>query len=361
MLIKKYGAVLITVLFTVALVCAPSDALDAAKTAYKICENTVIPSLLPFFVCSNMLAALNVTEYLSKILKPVMKPVFGVGENSAFAVIMGIISGYPVGAKTAVMLKEKGLVTKSEAEKLLAFCNNSGPLFILGAVGGGMLFDGKCGSVLYAAHILGAATAILVMRCVKCDIEKCSRQNNACIPSFGAALFESVSTSTETVYTISGFVIVSAIVLKFTENTGIIKFISSFGFKEEYVKCLLYGIIEPTNGCIAAAELNMDKIYKCMIISSIIGWSGISVHLQVLGIVKKSGLSVKYYFVGKMVSAIVSPIYTATIFNFYSGNGFMCSARQIVPFAYTAVYFCVFGLMIVIIAYLYKTLKKFKT
>lgn len=352
--IKKYAAPILTALFTIALVCSPDTALEAAANAYKICENTVIPSLFPFFVCSNLLTAIGATVYLSRMLRPVMKPIFGVSENSALAVIMGFVSGYPVGAKTAAALKGKGLITKNEGEKLLAFCNNSGPLFILGAVGSGMLFDRQTGVVLYTAHILAAFSSALLIRNVKCDFSETNKKNSDDIPPFGTALTDSISASMSTVYTISGFVIVSAILLKFTESFGILDFISSFGLKKEYVKCAVYGLIEPTNGCIAAAGLKLDTVYKCMIISAIIGWSGISVHLQVLGIVKKSGLCTGYYFLGKIVSAVLSPIYTAVIFKFYHAESFAVMPIQILPFGFTAVYFAV---TIAVFAVLHKILK----
>ena len=63
-----------------------------------------------------------------------MRPLFGVPGEGAFALIMGTISGYPMGAKIVADLKEKESVNKVEAERLLAFTNNSGPLFVIGAV-----------------------------------------------------------------------------------------------------------------------------------------------------------------------------------------------------------------------------------
>ncbi len=53
----------------------------------------------------------------------------------AYAFVMGIISGYPVGAKIVTEFKNNGECSKAEAERLLSFTNNSGPLFIIGTVG----------------------------------------------------------------------------------------------------------------------------------------------------------------------------------------------------------------------------------
>lgn len=356
--IKRHTISLLTAMFTLVLVCSPGTALNAAENAYKICENTVIPALFPFFVCSNLLTAFNVSEYLNRIFRPIMRPLFGVGENASLAVIMGIVSGYPVGAKTAAALKDKGLITKSEGDKLLSFCNNSGPLFILGAVGSGMLFDRNAGAVLYAAHISAAVSSALLMRNVKCSIAVSGKNKTCIVPDFGAALTDSISVSMNTVYTISGFVIISAIFLKFTEMSGITELISLAGIDKEYVKCALYGFIEPTNGCIEAAKLKISLMHKCMIISAIIGWSGVSVHLQVLGIIRKSGLSIRYYFLGKLISAVLSPFFTAVIFNICPNINIGFSSIPAAPFESTSVYIALFTGILILFSVLYRILKK---
>ena len=69
-----------------------------------------------------------------KIIEKPVKKLFNVPGQGAIALIMGIISGYPVGAKIVCDLKKRNICTKEEAERLLAFTNNSGPLFILGTV-----------------------------------------------------------------------------------------------------------------------------------------------------------------------------------------------------------------------------------
>lgn len=60
-----------------------------------------------------------------------MRPLFNVPGEGSYALLMGIVSGYPIGAKIIVNLKEKGICNKIEAERLLAFTNNSSPLFII--------------------------------------------------------------------------------------------------------------------------------------------------------------------------------------------------------------------------------------
>ena len=93
-----------------------------------------------------------------------MRPLFNVPGEGVFALIMGTISGYPVGAKIATNLREKNNCTKEEAERLLAFTNNSGPLFIIGTVGICSFGNTLIGYLLLITHIMSSITVGLIFR-----------------------------------------------------------------------------------------------------------------------------------------------------------------------------------------------------
>lgn len=122
-------------LFTISLVIFSKDNLTSAKNGVSLWLNNVVPSLFPFFVATELLGHTNVIKRLGEMLNFIMRPLFNVPGIGSFALIMGIISGYPTGAKIVCDLKNKNLCTLEEAERLLAFTNNSGPLFILSTVG----------------------------------------------------------------------------------------------------------------------------------------------------------------------------------------------------------------------------------
>ena len=123
------------VVFTVCLVLFSKQNLSATKNGLALWANSVVPALLPFFMATELLSHTNVTQIIGRLLNKYMKPLFNVPGIGAYAFVMGIISGYPVGAKIVTKFRQDGLCTKAEAERLLAFTNNSGPLFIIGTVG----------------------------------------------------------------------------------------------------------------------------------------------------------------------------------------------------------------------------------
>ena len=82
----------------------------------------------------------------------------------AYVFIMGLISGYPTGAKIATQFRKNNLITKAESERLITFTNNSGALFIIGTVGITMFGNTTIGILLLITHILGCITVGLLFR-----------------------------------------------------------------------------------------------------------------------------------------------------------------------------------------------------
>ena len=129
--IRRNGVSIIICMFCIGLILYSNSSLKAAKDGLVLWATAVVPSLFPFFISIELLSHTNIVKTLGKYLNPIMRPLFNVPGEGAFAFLMGLISGYPVGAKVVVKLFEQNIVTKDEAERLLAFTNNSGPLFII--------------------------------------------------------------------------------------------------------------------------------------------------------------------------------------------------------------------------------------
>ena len=91
-----------------------------------------------------------------------------------------------MGARTAIALYEKGQCSKTEAERLLAFCNNSGPAFIFGVVGAGVFASGKIGLLLYLIHLLASLCVGVLFRFYKAPdgagLHGCSSRRSAFPP-----------------------------------------------------------------------------------------------------------------------------------------------------------------------------------
>ncbi|MDR1299354.1 MAG: sporulation protein, partial [Oscillospiraceae bacterium] len=135
-----YDAAVVSALIAAAaaLVIYTGESVKAAMYGLELCANVIVPSLFPFFVLSSLMVDTGAARRIGAPLGRVMRPLFNVRGECAAAVVLGIIGGYPVGARTVINLYENGDCSKAEAERLLSFCNNSGPAFIFGVVGAGV-------------------------------------------------------------------------------------------------------------------------------------------------------------------------------------------------------------------------------
>ena len=112
---------------TLALMFWPQEAMEAAREGLRLCYNVILPSLFPFFVLSALVVDLGLAGYLGRALEGLMRPLFHVPGACASALVLGFVGGYPVGARTALSLYQKGMCTKTEAERLLSSATTPAP------------------------------------------------------------------------------------------------------------------------------------------------------------------------------------------------------------------------------------------
>ena len=154
--LKKYLFTCVFIIFTICLILFSGTNLVAARNGLALFATSVLPTLFPFFVATELLLKTNFINILGRFLNKFVKPIFNIPGESVIAIILGTISGYPIGAKVVCDLKREKRISKTEAERLISFTNNSGPLFILATVGIALYNDKKIGTILLVSHILAS-------------------------------------------------------------------------------------------------------------------------------------------------------------------------------------------------------------
>lgn len=332
--LKSYFLPIISIVFILCLIFLSETAISSALKGIKLWLDIVFPSLFPFFVASEILSSTGFVRLAGVLMEPIMRPLFNVPGCGSFAFAMGITSGYPVGAKiTAGMLENKHL-TKIEAERLLAFTNNSGPLFIIGAVATGMFKLPVLGLFLLSCHIAACISVGILFKFYgrkikgnkckikastfskfKSELRSLTYKTNS---NLGSILGEAVKNSVMTLLTIGGFIILFSVIINFLLEIGLIdgfsglisNFLSPFSISKEIISSVLCGIFEITTGTnMASTAQGASLLQKLTIVSFILGWAGLSVHSQVISIVSRTGISIKPYLVGKFLQGCISAFY----------------------------------------------------
>lgn len=326
--LKKNSFTIIFLAFTLCLLIFSQNNLIAVKSGLALWATSVVPSLFPFFVSTELLMHTNIIKVLGFFLNPLMKPLFNIRGEGSFAFIMGIISGYPVGAKIATTFRENKICSKAECERLLSFTNNSGPLFIIGTVGILLFKNTSIGILLFITHFLGCITVGLVFRFWKKNSKNDTMVENTNITSnskpvnllnLGEILSESITNSISTLLIIGGFVVLFSSIISILKTSGILGVLANFinpifvffNFDINFTQGFLTGLLEITNGISTISSIVCKKISLNIVLTAfLLGFGGISVFLQVLSITSKTDLSIKPYIYGKILHGLFSSFYT---------------------------------------------------
>lgn len=297
---------------TAGLVAAPEEAIAGAKDGLTLCFNVIVPSLFPFFVLSSLVVDLGLAAYLGRAMEGLMRPLFRVSGSCATAVALGFVGGYPVGARTALQLYQQGLCTKTEAERLLAFCNNSGPAFILGVVGAGIFGDSRVGLLLYLTHALASLIVGLLFRFYGGRRDRRARGTRPKpiqTVTLPAAFTGAVSRSLQSTLNICAFVVFFAVILRLLSAYGVLtavaRLLSLVGFQAEWAKRLVAGLLELSSG-VASLQGGTGFAGRVSMAAFMLGWAGLSVHCQVLSFLVDSGLSARVYLAGKLCHGLIA-------------------------------------------------------
>ena len=336
--IHKFFFPVIFSIFTFCLLVFSKANLPAIKNSLVLWVNSVVPSLFPFFVATELLMHTNIIYYSGILFKNIMKPLFNVKGECSFAFIMGILSGYPIGAKLACEFRNKNICSKVECERLLSFTNNSGPLFIIGSVGISMFGNVTIGILLFITHLLASITVGHLFRfwgnaSNKYYIEhkntsqlEHSIKMPVNLSNLGEVLAESISSATSTIFMIGGFIVIFACIISILKTCGIFSTLTIiispiFDFlhiNTAFITPLLTGFFEITSGISAISNIAIKEISINVIFSAfLLGTGGISILLQVWSIVSKTDLSIKPYIIGKLLQGLFAAIYTYSFISIF--------------------------------------------
>lgn len=297
----------------------PQVSLKGAQEGLLTWFNIVIPSLLPFFIVSEILINIGFVNLIGRFLEPLMRPIFNLPGIAAFPFTMSIVSGYPTGSKIVSSLRKNNLVTKTEAERMIVLSSTSGPLFMLGAVTVGMLNNPSLAPLILYPHYLAVITIGFLFRFYKFKDNKKSNHKEHIktkdfslnkIPPIGIILSNSVKNSMNSILLIGGFIIFYSVIIKLLFASKLINLIHHIiPINLQILKGILAGILELTTGCEKISSSNINLIKKISIINFLIGWGGISIHSQALAFLSNTDINSKLYIIGKFFHGILSSIY----------------------------------------------------
>lgn len=268
----------------------------AAAAGLALCGRAVIPALFPFMAASTMLVSLGFGEWAAPRLAGLMS-LYRLPGPAGSALLLGLVGGYPIGARTAAELHKKGLLTADEAERLLGFCNNSNPVFLISVLGSGVFGSPRTGVYLWLIHILSALLAGFFFRGPgRSGGRRAPPRLSPCQPpSLPAAFVEGVKSACGSMIYVCGFVIffyvLAAPLAGLPLGAGLVGFLELFSLTP----------------LLAADRAGFILASACA------GWGGVSILCQTAAALEGSGLRLRTYVTGKALQGLLAAALAAGV------------------------------------------------
>ena len=293
--IKNLFFIIIVSLFIFFIFKNPKIISKGVSKGLNLCVDIIIPSLFPFMVICSFIAVSPIMIVLSKIFKPVTKYIFNLPSDVGCLIFISFIGGYPIGAKAISELLYKKEITEKIANRLLCFCVNAGPAFVITAIGYMMYGSKKIGCYLLISHILGSIVIGSVLGLFNKDIDKKER-SEIYITSlkYSQAFVKAVVDSSFGIISISSFVVIFSVI------TVLIKNIFA---NNEFVNILL-SFLEITVGM--KDIMNLNGILSILLCSFLISFSGFSVICQILYFIKDYNLNKTRFLIFRIIHGFIS-------------------------------------------------------
>lgn len=306
---RTAATVMASLFFIALLLKNPDISIQYVTRGLRLCCTAVIPTLFPFMVLSELLVRTGGGELMGRALAAPMRALFGLSGAGSCAFLLGAVCGFPVGTRAAVMLYDRGLLERSEAERLISFCNYPSSAFMISATGAALWQNRQLGAAMYASVLAagvlaGIISGIPARRAAKKEGVVPTDMPHTVRKPQPTALSDSVTAAATSTLNVCAYVAFFSCVV------GCISHILARISPSRTVEAAIYSFFELTSGAAASAAVVPSRagILMC---TAAAGWSGLSVALQVFSVCSSSERPhprMTAYLVSKAVQAPVAAI-----------------------------------------------------
>lgn len=295
----------VTLFFLVLLFLFPNASFEGAKKGLLLWFQIVLPTLLPFLIFSNLILQLNITHTFSAFLYPILGKIMPISPDGCYPIALGLLSGYPMGAKACADMTLSGKITAQEGQFLLSFCNNASPMFLLNYLLLQSLQIEKrlpllmC--ILIGSSLLSGYLYLFLHRSAfraKKETPTVISDNTVSLdkPAYFQILDRSIMNGFEVITKIGGYIILFSLLANL---------IIRFAPLHELPKALLIGSLEITTGIQYIKTSSLSFPVKFLLAMTLSAFGGISSIFQTGSVLLKSPLKLSVYVKYKLLNSLI--------------------------------------------------------
>lgn len=295
----------------------PQQMAQSVSDGLALWYRSILPTLLPFCIFSNIIVQSGVYDRIFERLFPVVRHIYPVRAPLIYPLAAGFLFGFPLGSKICADLYDAGKISSKEAETVCCISNNFGPAFLYNYMIAGV-FDRKIPAIVLLAAcylpplLLGRIQlswlrnhrqAMIQAECpVRQNIKTASRsQINMRIIDAG------IMNGFTTMIKLAGYILLASLL------ASILKILP---WNNSLIPCICVGAMEITNGLHQIAVMQADLPLSAALAVGMVNFGGISGLMQTSGMMKSTGIHIQNYIVFKLLCSLSGILMLAALFPF---------------------------------------------
>lgn len=277
----------------------PQDSLSAARDAFALWQQTVAPSLLPFFALIPALTCPEAAACFAKMLKYPCR-ILSVPEDFASAVGVALAAGSPAGARALMRIAARKPSPADALFRTALLCAGVSPGFLISGVGAGMLNDPAAGMTLLASQLLALLISARLLQL-------------ASLPTVPIAIpaEEASGEPSPILFASQGVLSILVWMVVFAVGTRIAQIL--LPATAPYMPFFA----EFSTGCSYTASLGLSREIALPALGAVIGFGGLCAGFQNLAVLEALHIPALLYFSAKIIHATLCAILTRALMHLH--------------------------------------------
>lgn len=298
-------AILFTLFAIFAVLFIPKATSQGVKTGIDFCLSVLVPSLFPFMVISSFVVNSGIYVLFTKPFERICKKLFKLPGYCSSVIILSLIGGYPVGARSIGNLYSKGAINETQAKKMAYFCVCSGPGFLITFVGSTLYDNVQIGVILLISSLISATLCGILAGIVIKDKTTTSTNNSNLEQKrsikFSQAFTKSATDASKATIDMCVMVVIFNVLISVLES-----FINNESFKH-----ILYVMLEVTTACNKICNYS-----SVILVAFAVGFGGLCVHFQIFQGITNININKKLFFLFRIIQGLLTALVTKLILYF---------------------------------------------
>lgn len=303
--LKKYFTIFLLSMFLIVLFKYNNILNKSVIDAVNLWLNNIFPSLFIMFILNDIIIETDIFAILNYYLNPLFNKIFKTSGNSFQAFLLSIFSGTPTSSFIISEMLQNNQISVKDANKLICFTYFANPLFLYNILS--LTFNKSITIKIIIIHYITNILIGLLMANFQ-DFKEDSKHNykiNVKTKNLFTILPQAISKSMNTLLMILGTITFYKII------TNIIFTILPIS---NNLNIIFKGVLEITQSLADFPLLELSNIKKEILAIFLISFGGLSIHTQVMALIKDTPILYRNFLLGRIMHAILSTIICATYF-----------------------------------------------